>query len=69
MAATATGALLQIDPITGNRTILSDDTHGSGPTFTTPITMTIVPNVPEPSTVLMAVLGLLGLLLCRGRWR
>jgi hypothetical protein len=60
-------ALLQIDPVTGDRTILSDATHGTGPAFTVPVGVFVVPNVPEPSTIVLAALGAIALL--ASRWR
>jgi probable HAF family extracellular repeat protein len=56
-------SLLSIDPTTGNRTILSDATHGTGPLITAPQGMLVIPSVPEPSTIVLALLG--GLVLVR----
>ncbi|HVU87160.1 MAG TPA: PEP-CTERM sorting domain-containing protein [Pirellulales bacterium] len=66
---TATSAILSVDPLTGNRTILSDSTHGTGPAFNLLLAsgITVVPNVPEPSTLALAALG--GLLLVAWRRR
>ena len=50
-------AILLIDPTTGNRTVLSDATHGTGPTLFQPLSVTVVPNVPEPSSVILAGFG------------
>ena len=60
-------AILSINPNTGDRTIFSDATHGTGPTFTDPQGLLVVPQVPEPSTILLAALGVISLLACR--WR
>jgi len=51
--------VLSIDPITGNRTILSDATHGTGPLFAPSTALMVVPNVPEPSTIVLAAFGVL----------
>jgi hypothetical protein len=48
------GQILSVDPLTGNRTILSDATHGVGPTFVNPLGMYVV---PEPSTIVLAAFG------------
>ncbi|HVU87161.1 MAG TPA: PEP-CTERM sorting domain-containing protein [Pirellulales bacterium] len=59
-----TVSIASIDPLTGNRTIISDATIGTGPIFnlTTAVSgIMVVPNVPEPSTLALAALG--GLLL------
>ena len=55
--------VLAIDPATGNRTIVSDATHGSGPLFDPSFALAVVPT-PEPSTMILAVVG--GLALLRG---
>ncbi|MBI2825097.1 MAG: PEP-CTERM sorting domain-containing protein [Planctomycetia bacterium] len=62
-------AVLQVDPVTGDRTILSNATHGNGPTFTNAAGILVVPNVPEPSTIMLAALGASGLLAMRVRRR
>ena len=67
LADVGLNAVLQIDPLTGNRTILSDATHGTGPSFSNPQGLLVVPNVPEPSTIVLAALGVLALLAYR--WR
>ena len=67
LADSGLNAVLQIDPLTGNRTILSDATHGTGPSFSNPQFLLVVPNVPEPSTIVLAALGVLALLAYR--WR
>lgn len=54
-----------IDPLTGNRTILSDPTHGTGPDFFLPGGMLVVPTVPEPSTIVLAALAALLVILVR----
>jgi hypothetical protein len=55
--------LVQVDPATGNRTILSDATHGTGPLFKQlTAACAVVPNVPEPSTIILATLGGLAML-------
>ena len=59
--------VLSIDPVTGNRTILSDATHGTGPLFAPSTALLVVPNVPEPSTIVLAAIGVLALL--AHRWR
>jgi hypothetical protein len=51
--------ILSIDPVTGNRTILSDSTHGSGPNFYAVYGLAIMQNVPEPSTFVLALGGLM----------
>jgi hypothetical protein len=51
--------VLSVDPLTGNRTILSDATHGMGPTFVYAAGVYIV---PEPSTIVLAALGMIALL-------
>ena len=56
------GQILSIDPVTGNRTLLSDPTHGTGPSFFDAGGLLIVPSVPEPSTMILAALGGLALL-------
>ncbi|HEY4308420.1 MAG TPA: PEP-CTERM sorting domain-containing protein [Pirellulales bacterium] len=67
MAAVASGAIYTIDPITGNRTILSDSTHGTGVSFLSVADPVVIPNVPEPSTIVLAALGGLALLVLRRR--
>ncbi len=62
---TTLNAVLSIDPNTGNRTILSDATHGTGPTINAPEGILVVPSVPEPSTFALAALGGLALLAWR----
>ena len=66
----ALDAVLSIDPNTGNRTILSDATHGTGPGFSTPNGIAVVPNVPEPSSIALLAIGAIGLAVmarCSGR--
>lgn len=58
-------AVLRIDPLTGNRTILSDAANGTGPIFANPQDLLVIGNVPEPSTIALAVLGLLTLVASR----
>jgi hypothetical protein len=53
-------ALLLVDPVTGDRTVLSDATHGAGPLFFAPQSLMVVPT-PEPSTLALAIAGLAGL--------
>ncbi len=36
--------LLVVDPVTGNRSILSDSTHGTGPDFSGALGVTFEPN-------------------------
>jgi hypothetical protein len=63
--------VLQIDPATGNRTILSGITEGTGPLWLIDglgTACAIVPNVPEPSALILAALGGLALLAYR-RWQ
>jgi hypothetical protein len=50
--ANVTKAVFAIDPDTGNRTVLSDATHGVGPAFQEAIGLMVVP-IPEPSTVVL----------------
>ena len=38
-------AVMTVDPVTGNRTILSDATHGTGPTITAPQGILVVPSI------------------------
>ena len=54
-------AVLSIDPVTGNRAILSDATHGTGPTITAPQGILVVPPVPEPSSIALLAIGAIGL--------
>ncbi len=61
-----TNALYSIDPVTGNRTLLSGAGAGLGPDFTTPAFITVVP-VPEPSTALLFMTGILLLIMARRR--
>lgn len=51
-----TGAILSVDPATGNRTLFSDATHGAGPTFVLPTGLAVV---PEPSTIALSLCGVL----------
>src|SRR5262249_24799733 len=51
------GVIFSIDPATGKRTILSDATHGLGPTFSAPQDVMVITSVPEPSSMLLAVLA------------
>jgi hypothetical protein len=60
--------ILSVDPATGNRTILSDATHGTGPLFDPTTALMVVPT-PEPSTIILAALSGLVLLACRRRGR
>ena len=48
--------VLAIDPATGNRTIVADGTHGTGPLFDPSFALAVVPT-PEPSTLVLAALG------------
>jgi hypothetical protein len=51
-------SVLEIDSITGVRSVLSDATHGAGPTFTNPgNTGLVVVPTPEPSTFALLALG------------
>jgi hypothetical protein len=52
-----------VDPVTGNRTILSDATHGTGPNFVNLVgDIAEFAPVPEPSTlVLLSTAAVLGL--------
>ncbi len=59
-------ALYAIDPITGNRALLSGDGVGLGPDFAAPSFITVVP-VPEPSTALLFITGMLFLVAVRRR--
>ena len=61
------GPVLRIDPATGNRTIVSDATHGTGPLFAPTPALMVVPNVPEPSTIVLAAFGMIALLAYRRR--
>jgi len=61
-----TNALYSINPITGDRTLLSGVDVGLGPNFSAPIFITVVP-VPEPSTALLFIIGMLSLFLAH--WR
>jgi hypothetical protein len=65
MAAIFSAAIYSIDPLTGNRTILSDSTHGTGPIALALEDPVVIPNVPEPSTIVLAALGGLALLAMR----
>ena len=52
-----------VDPVTGNRTIVSDATHGTGPLLVldyAPGGIAVVP-APEPTTFLLAAIGGLAL--------
>jgi hypothetical protein len=64
-------AVFQIDPLTGNRTLLASATQGTGPWGSNLDTsnngILVVPNVPEPSTLVLAALGGLALLAWRMR--
>jgi hypothetical protein len=61
--------ILSIDPSTGNRTILSDSAHGSGPELFWTGGLAVAPGVPEPTSLVLALLGGLSLLAtCRRRW-
>jgi sugar lactone lactonase YvrE len=53
-------AVLSINPVTGNRAILSDATHGTGPAITNPQGIAVVP-VPEPSSIALLTIGAIGL--------
>lgn len=59
-------ALYSIDPITGDRTLLSGNGVGLGLDFTAPVFITVVP-VPEPSTALLFITGILLLAVMRRR--
>jgi hypothetical protein len=52
-------SILQINPVSGVRSVLSDATHGTGPAFSNPATMAlaVVPNVPEPSSIALLAIG------------
>ena len=57
-------AIFNVDPLTGNRTIISGHGVGSGTILTNVKKIVAVPAaaVPEPSTLLLAAIALLGLL-------
>jgi hypothetical protein len=59
------GQVLAIDPVTGNRTVVSDASHGAGPSIYLASGITVVPNVPEPGTVLLAAVAAVVLLFNR----
>ncbi len=69
ISPTPANYILSTDPLTGNRTIISDATHGTGPAFGLSVSsgIMVVPNVPEPSTFILAAIG--GLALFAHRWR
>jgi streptogramin lyase len=57
------GGVWAVDPITGNRTIVSDATHGAGPLLAlnyVPGGIAVVP-APEPATFVLAATGALAL--------
>lgn len=59
-------SVLTIDPATGNRTILSDTTHGTGPGIIgLEFGCTVVPQVPEPSTLVLALIGCVAVIFMR----
>ncbi len=58
------GALIRIDPTTGDRTVLSTFGVGNGPSLQSPRFFDIVP-VPEPSTAFLFITGLLFVVLAR----
>ena len=56
-------SLLEIDPATGNRTIVADATHGTGAAFVQlTAACAVVPNVPEPASIVPLAIGGLGLI-------
>ncbi len=59
-------ALYSINPITGDRALLSGAAVGLGPDFNTAVFITIVP-VPEPSTALLFITGMLFVVMLRRR--
>jgi DNA-binding beta-propeller fold protein YncE len=64
-------AIFQVDPASGNRSILSDFAHGAGTRFSNfDIGLAVVPSpVPEPGTFLLLVSGGVGLYYTRCRVR
>ena len=58
-------SVLRVNPTTGNRSILADGTHGTGPAFGPSGALLVVPSVPEPSTIVLAMMGAIALLIYR----
>lgn len=60
-SGTGVDMIFAIDPVTGDRTVIGSDTIGTGPYLSNADALTIVPGiaVPEPTTGLLAGLGLL----------
>lgn len=50
-------AVVRVDPVTGDRTILSDASNGAGPAFANPQGLLVVPSVPEPPSLILAILA------------
>ena len=67
VAISAPSPVLRVDPVTGNRTIVSDATHGTGPAFIPSYGLLVVPNVPEPSSIVLLGMGAISLALAARR--
>jgi hypothetical protein len=62
-------SVYEVNPLTGDRTILSNPTTGTGPDFGQPLGIAVYAPVPEPSTLVIAsvLFGSIGMVRLRKR--
>jgi len=60
LVSQSSGQIIRVDPLTGNRTMVSGSGVGNGPAIGEAYGILVVPNVPEPATIVLFAIALLG---------